>query len=87
MGMGAIASWTDGTAIAKYHLLYNRLASTKSTHMTGTDANYPDLSIRVTGFKSIASSNFTLIDLKGSGFEVDRHNLPMIAFFDLRSHL
>jgi hypothetical protein len=41
----------------------------------------------VTGFKAIASGNFTSIDLKGSSFEVDRHNFPMIAFFDLSAHL
>jgi hypothetical protein len=52
--------------------------------MARTNANHPDLSFRVTGFESIASSDFTSIDFKGSGFEIDRYDLAMITFFDLR---
>jgi hypothetical protein len=50
--------------------------------MTGTNTDNPDLSVRVSGFKAIASSNFTRINLKVADFEVDRHNFPVIAFFD-----
>lgn len=56
--------------------------SAESTHMTGTNTDNPDLSVRVSGFKAIASSNFTRINLKVAGFEVDRHNFPVITFFD-----
>ena len=54
---------------------------TKSTHMAGTNADDPDLSIWVTIFKSLASSNFTFIDLKVASFKIDRHNLTTIVLF------
>jgi hypothetical protein len=54
---------------------------------TRTNANYPNLSIGVTDFETIASSNFALIHFKIPGFDVDRYNLTTIAFLDLRSHL
>jgi hypothetical protein len=54
--------------------------------MAGTNANDPNLSIGVTSFKAIASHNFTLIDFKIFGFDIDRHNLAMITFLDLGSH-
>jgi hypothetical protein len=38
--------------------------------MAGTNPNHPDLSVRVTDFQAIASSNFTRIDFKVSGFEI-----------------
>jgi lipid-binding SYLF domain-containing protein len=55
--------------------------------MARTNAHYPDLSVRVTGFKSIASGYFTGIDLEGSRFKVNRQNLTMIAFFNLLAYL
>jgi hypothetical protein len=55
--------------------------------MTGTNANHPDLSVRVTGFQAITSGYLTGIDLEGSSFKVDRHNLAMIALFNLLTHL
>jgi hypothetical protein len=54
--------------------------------MARTNADHPDLSIRVTDFKTIASSDFTSINLKVSSFKVDRNYLPMITFFDLSAH-
>jgi hypothetical protein len=39
----------------------------------------------VVSFDAIASRNFTLIDFKISGFDIDRDNLAMITFLDLRS--
>jgi predicted RNase H-like HicB family nuclease len=45
------------------------------------------LSIWVTGFKAITGSYFTRINLKVSCFEINRHNIAMIALFDLRSYL
>jgi hypothetical protein len=55
--------------------------------MTGTDANHPNLSVWATGFKAIAGSNLTCINLKVSSFNVDRHNSAIIPFLDLRTHL
>jgi hypothetical protein len=45
--------------------------------VAGTNADNPNLSVRVTGFEAIAGSNFTGIDFKGSGFEVVRAALPI----------
>jgi hypothetical protein len=39
------------------------------------------------GFEAIAGSYFTRINFKVSCFKIDRHNLAMITFFDLRSNL
>jgi hypothetical protein len=55
--------------------------------MTRANADNPDLSIGVTGFKAIACSNFAPIDFKISGFDVDRYNLAVVLCFDLRTHL
>jgi hypothetical protein len=55
--------------------------------MARTNPDNPDLSMRVTGFKPIAGSNFTGINLKVSRFKIDRHNFAMIACLYLRSHL
>lgn len=55
--------------------------------MARTNADNPDLSVWVTGFEAITSSNFARINLKVSGFEIDRNNFAIVAFFDLRSHL
>jgi uncharacterized lipoprotein len=52
--------------------------------MTGTNPNHPDLIVRVTDFQATASSNFTRIDFKVSGFDIDRDNLTVITFFNLR---
>ena len=41
----------------------------------------------MTSLKTIAGSYFTRINLKVSCFDIDRHNLAMIAFLDLRAHL
>jgi hypothetical protein len=55
--------------------------------MARTNADNPDLSVRLTSFKAIASRNFALIHLKISGFDVDRNNSAMVAFFDLLAHV
>jgi hypothetical protein len=55
--------------------------------MAGTNTKHPDLSIGMTGFKSIASDYFTGIYFKGSSFKIDRHNFSVIAFFDLSTNL
>jgi hypothetical protein len=55
--------------------------------MARADADNPNLSLWVMGFKAIAGSNLTRVNLKGSGFEVNRYNFSMIACFDLRAHL
>jgi hypothetical protein len=63
--------------------------------MARTNADNPDLSVWVTDFEASfilkgfanASRYFTCINFKGSGFNIDRHNLAVIAFFDLRTHL
>jgi hypothetical protein len=55
--------------------------------MARTNADNPDLSFWVTGFKATTGSDFTCIDFEGSGFDVDRHNLAMIACFDLWAYL
>jgi hypothetical protein len=55
--------------------------------MARANADNPDLSIWVTGFEAIAGSNFTRVNFKVSSFDVDRHNLAMIAFLNLGPHL
>jgi hypothetical protein len=55
--------------------------------MTRTDTDDPNLRIGITGFEAIASRYFTRINLEGSGFNIDRHNFAMVAFFDLRPYL
>jgi hypothetical protein len=49
-----------------------------------SDLNKPGLSIRVLGKKAIRCSHDIVRYLKGSGFDINRHNLAMITFFDLR---
>jgi hypothetical protein len=50
--------------------------------VTRADTHDPDLSVGTTGFKAIASLDFTCINLKRSSFNIDRHYLAMIP----RSH-
>jgi hypothetical protein len=51
--------------------------------MARTNADNPDLSVWITGFEAIAGCDFTCIDFKSSGFDVDRHNLTMIISLNL----
>jgi hypothetical protein len=46
---------------------------------TMSDPNYPRLSIRVSLKQSIRGRHNILIDLKISGFNVDRHNLALVS--------
>jgi hypothetical protein len=47
----------------------------------------PSLSIGVLGKKMIGCGHDIVRYLKGSSFNVNRHNLAMIAFLDLLAHL
>jgi hypothetical protein len=52
-----------------------------------SNADKPSLGIRHSGQKMFRCSDNIVCDFKGSGFNVDRYNLAMITFFDLRSPL
>jgi hypothetical protein len=52
-----------------------------------SNPNKPCLGIRVLGKKSIGCGYDIVSDLKSPGFNIDRHNLPVIAFFDLLTNL
>jgi hypothetical protein len=47
----------------------------------------PRLSVRITIIQVIDSNPGSIGQFKGSGFNIDRDNLPMIAFFDLLTNL
>jgi hypothetical protein len=51
------------------------------------NADYPGLGIWKTLKKSIGSRQYIIRYFKGSGFDVDRDDLAMITFFDVRSNL
>jgi hypothetical protein len=57
--------------------------------MNGTVANphNPRLGIWQTLIKLSSRSHRIVCKLEGSGFNIDRHYLAMIAFFDLLAHL
>jgi hypothetical protein len=51
------------------------------------NADNPRLGIGETLEQAIGGRQYVVRDFKGSSFNVDRHYLPVITFFDLRSHL
>ncbi|MGB8698788.1 MAG: hypothetical protein WCD18_05165 [Thermosynechococcaceae cyanobacterium] len=51
------------------------------------DPDDPRLSFRTTIIQAISSNLGSISQFKGSGFDVDRDDLPMIAFFDLLANL
>jgi hypothetical protein len=55
--------------------------------MARTNTNHPDLSSGIAGLKAITSSDFTSINFKVSSFKINRHNLAMIAWLYLTTHL
>jgi hypothetical protein len=48
-----------------------------------SDPNYPWLSVSVSFKQSVSCGYDIIIDLKISGFDVDRHNLALISGLDL----
>nr|WP_309736874.1 hypothetical protein [Chamaesiphon sp. OTE_75_metabat_556] len=52
-----------------------------------SNPNKPSLSIGVLGEQMLGCGHDIVCHLKGSGFDIDRHNLPVITCFDLRSNL
>jgi hypothetical protein len=55
--------------------------------MARTNTNHPDLSSGIAGLKAITSSDFTSINFKVSSFQINRHDLAMIAWLYLTTHL
>jgi hypothetical protein len=50
---------------------------------TMSNPNAPRLSIRILLKEAIGCGHDIFIDLKGSGFNIDRHNFALVSWFDL----